>query len=436
MSSPQRPNIVFIFSDQQRWDTLGCYGNELDLTPNLDQMAQEGVRFDQAFTAQPVCGPARCCLQTGLYPTSVGCFRNGVPLPLDATTLAHRFKGAGYEVAYIGKWHLAGTGDEPVPEKRRGGWDDFWLGADLLEFTSSPYGGGYYDANNEFVPFEGYRVDSQTDHVLEYLRTREGEEPFFLFISYLEPHHQNDQNRYVAPRGYAERYKDYEPPKDLVGHEGDWQENLPDYYGICANLDENVGRIQETLEDLDLTENTVVFYTSDHGSHFRTRNSEYKRSCHEASIHIPMIAWGSGFDKGSVVHDLVSLVDVPPTLLQAGGLEIPDDFHGRSLIPLVEGEAEEWPEEVFVQISESQVGRAIRTRRWKYCVNAPDADGWDDPDSEVYEEQYLYDLEADPHEQNNLIEDPRYRATADELAEVLIRRMIAAGEEAPRIIRK
>ncbi|MGM0401476.1 MAG: sulfatase-like hydrolase/transferase [Chloroflexota bacterium] len=431
-----RPNIVFIFTDQQRWDTLGCYGNERDLTPNLDEMAREGVRFDQAFTAQPVCGPARCCLQTGLYPTSVGCFRNGIPLPLDTTTLAHRFKGVGYEVAYIGKWHLAGTRDEPVPEERRGGWTDFWLGADLLEFTSSPYGGGYYDANNELIPFDGYRVDSQTDHVLEYLRNREREEPFFLFVSYLEPHHQNDQNRYVAPKGYAKRYADYDPPKDLVGHEGDWQENLADYYGICANLDENVGRIRKTLEELDLTENTIVFYTSDHGSHFRTRNSEYKRSCHEASIHIPMIAWGPGFDRGSVVHDLVSLVDLPPTLLHVGGIQIPDEFHGRSLISLIEGKAEKWPEEVFVQISESQVGRAVRTKRWKYCVDAPDADGWDDPDSEVYEEQYLYDLEVDPHEQNNLVGDPRYRATADELAEILVRRMVAAGEEAPRIIQK
>jgi arylsulfatase A-like enzyme len=149
-----------------------------------------------------------------------------------------------------------------------------------------------------------------------------------------------------------------------------------------------------------------------------------------------MIAWGPGFDKGSVVNDLVSLIDVPPTMLEVGGLEIPNDFHGRSLIPLVEGEAEDWPEEVFVQISESQVGRAIRTERWKYCMDAPDADGWEDPDSDVYEEQCLYDLEADPHEQNNLVGDPEYRAVADELADILVRRMVAAGEEAPMIIKK
>lgn len=431
-----RPNILFFFTDQQRWDTVGCYGSKMSLTPNLDQMAEEGVRFDLAFTAQPVCGPARACLQTGMYPTVTGCFRNGIALPLDATTLAHRFKGAGYEVGYIGKWHLASTRDRPVPLEWRGGWNDFWLGADVLEFTSSPYGGGYFDEDNRLVKFTGYRVDSQTDHVLEYLRSRTGQRPFFLFLSYVEPHHQNDLNRYVAPKGYAARYADYDVPGDLVGHEeGDWRENLPDYYGICASLDENLGRIRAELERLGLAENTMIYFTSDHGSHFRTRNAEYKRSCHEASIRIPMVACGPGFGGGKVIDELVSLVHVPSTLLQIGGIEVPDHFHGRGLLPLVRGEAQDWPQEVFMQISEAQVGRAVRTRRWKYCVDAPDRNGRSDPDSPTYVEQYLYDLEADPHEQENLVGRPEYRAVADELMEILLRRMVAAGETAPEIMR-
>ena len=435
-ATSDRPNILVFFTDQQRWDTVGAYGNPMGLTPHLDQMAEEGVRFELAFTAQPVCGPARCLLQTGMYPTVHGCFRNGIRLPEDATTLAHRFKDAGYEVGYIGKWHLGETGTEPVTDDRRGGYEDYWLAADLLEFTSHPYDGGYYDADDQFVPFEGYRVDSQTDHVLEYLRTRDGQRPFFLFLSYLEPHHQNDYNRYVAPEGYAERYQDYDPPQDLVGHEGDWEENLPDYYGICASLDENLGRIRAELERLGMADNTVILFTSDHGSHFRTRNAEYKRSCHEACLRIPMIAWGPGFEGGKVVEELVSLIDVPPTLLEAGGIEPPVAFHGRSLMPLVRGEAIAWPQEVFVQISESQVGRSIRTRRWKYCVDAPDRHGGRNADSPVYVEQYLYDLDNDPHEQNNLVGDPAYRAVADQLAHILVQRMVAAGEEAPEIIKR
>jgi len=435
----KKPNIIFFFTDQQRADTVGAYGCKLGLTPNLDRMAEEGVRFDLAFTAQPVCGPARACLQTGVYPTAVGCFRNGIPLPENATTIAHRLKEVGYEVGYIGKWHLAGRRRheiQAVPRERRGGYTDYWLAADLLEFSSSPYGGGYYDADNIFVPFEGYRVDSQTDHVLEYLRTRDLQNPFFLFLSYLEPHHQNDLNRYVAPNGYAERYQEYPIPGDLLGQEGDWQENLPDYYGICANIDENLGRVRAELERLGIADNTIIIYTSDHGSHFRTRNSEYKRSCHEASIRIPLVVYGPGFTGGKVIDELVSLVDLPPTILEIAGAPVPQHFHGHSLVPLVKGQAVDWPQDVFVQISEAQVGRAIRTKRWKYCIDAPHRNGNTDPDSDLYEEQYLYDLSVDPHERHNLIGDPAYRQVADELAERLIQRMVAVGEKAPTIVKK
>jgi len=445
-ASQRRPNIIFFFTDQQRADTVGCYGSPMGLTPNLDAMASEGVRFELAFTAQPVCGPARSLLQSGLYPTATGCFRNGIALPLETRTIAHQMRDAGYEVGYIGKWHLASTqgvpGEpsvdyttKPVPPERRGGYDDFWLAADILEFTSSPYGGGYFDGDGDFVPFDGYRVESQTDHVLDYLRTRDGEKPFFLFLSYLEPHHQNDLNRYVAPHGYAERYEEYPVPGDLIGQDGgDWQENLPDYYGICASIDENLGRLRAELERLGLADDTLILYTTDHGSHFRTRNSEYKRSCHEASIRLPMVACGPGCRGGKVKDDLVSLVDVPPTLLEWAGIEAPEHYHGRSLQPLVDGTAVDWPDEVFVQISESQVGRAIRTKRWKYCIDAPDKSGWRDADSPRYVEQYLYDLQADPHERTNLVGDPGYRQVADELAERLIARMVAAGEKAPEIV--
>lgn len=433
-----QPNIIVVFTDQQRADTAGCYGNPLGLTPNLDAMAAEGVQFELAFTPQPVCGPARALLQTGVYPTVTGCFRNGIPLPTDARTIAHELADVGYQVGYIGKWHLAGRGRfEPqwAPAERRGGYRDHWLAADLLEFSSSPYGGGYYDADNRFVPFNGFRVDSQTDHVIEYLRTRDGQTPFFLFLSYLEPHHQNNLDRYVAPRGYRERYTGAPAPGDLEQfHGGDWQENLPDYYGICANLDENLGRIRAELERLGLAKDTVILYTSDHGTHFRTRNAEYKRSCHEASIRIPLVACGPGLRGGRVVHELVSLIDIPPTILGLAGAAAPAHYQGRSLLPLAHGEAADWPDDVFVQISESQVGRAIRTARWKFGVTAPHKDGNRDAASGVYEAQYLYDLENDPHELRNLVGDPTFRAIAHELSQRLVSRMVAAGEARPEIV--
>ncbi len=439
-----RPNIVFIFSDQQRWDTMGCYGQPLDVTPNLDRMAAEGVRFEHAFTCQPVCGPARACLQTGRYATEIGCFTNDIALPLDEKTIAHWCSEAGYEVGYIGKWHLASTGSEedfrekPVPPERRGGWCDYWLASDVLEFTSHGRGGGHmFDGDGAGVEWEGYRVDCQTDFVVDYLRTRDGRRPFFLFVSYLEPHHQNDHQHFEGPEGSKERFADFVAPGDLVGNDGDWPEEYPDYLGCCASLDHNVGRIRDTLRDLGLADNTVVFYTADHGCHFRTRNSEYKRSCHDSCLRIPMLAYGPGFTGGRVVTDLVSLVDVPLTLMGVGGMEPPCTMRGRPLQGLVDGTATDWPTDVFAQISESQIGRCVRTDRWKYSVSSP-ADhqgaGGRYPASSVYVEEFFYDLESDPHEQNNLVRDPAHAEVREEMR-VRLRRRMAEAREQPREIR-
>jgi len=444
-----QPNIVFIFSDQQRWDTCGCYGQPLDITPNLDRMAAEGVRFEQAFTCQPVCGPARACLQTGKYATEVGCHTNHRLLPLDEKTLAHYLKEQGYDTAYIGKWHLASCGKHggvddfrtrPVPPERRGGYD-YWLASDALEFTSHSYDGHMFDGdgNKREFPDGRYRVDAQTDWVVEYLQSRKDErKPFFLFASYIEPHHQNDHRHYEGPHGSRERFKEFATPGDLIDTAGDWREEYPDYLGCINSLDQNVGRIRDTLTALGIADNTLVIYTSDHGSHFCTRNSEYKRSCHDGCIRIPMIVHGPGFTGGTVCHDLVSLIDLPPTILRAAAPPADDRLsplqimRGRPLQPLVAGKAQAWPEEIFLQISESQCGRAIRTARWKYSVRAP-GPSKNDPASDVYVEDFLYDLDADPHEQNNLVADPDYATVRGALAKTLKRRMVEAGESEPTI---
>jgi arylsulfatase A-like enzyme len=428
-----RPNVVFILSDQQRWDTVGAYGCPIDLTPNLDAMARRGVRFGHAFTCQPVCAPARGCLQTGKYATAHGVYRNGIPLPESERTLAHMFKAAGYDVGYTGKWHLAQSGDGPVPPERRGGYVDHWIASDLLEFTSHPNEGRMFGADMQPVELKGYRVDATTDLALDFVR-RPRENPFYLFISYLEPHHQNDWNRFVAPEGYAERYQNAPIPEDLRERPGDWPSQWPDYLGCCASIDENVGRIFDELEKIGQADNTIVFYTSDHGCHFRTRNAEYKRSCHEASIHVPALVCGPGIPANRTVQEMVSLVDFPATLLAAAGLPVPDSMQGQSTRRLWEGDSEGWPEEAFFQISEAEVGRGIRSRRWKYSVYAPDKDSRHDAGSDVYQERYLYNLDADPHERINLIGRPDHAEIAAALRERLIERMIAAGEARPEIV--
>ncbi len=440
-----RPNILFVFSDQQRWDTVGCYGQPLNITPNIDKMAEEGVRFEHAFTCQPVCGPARSTLQTGKYPAEMGVFTNHRMLPIDEETIAKRMSASGYEVGYIGKWHLASFGPmdgpdnyrtRPVPPERRGGYVDYWLASDTLEFTSHSYDGYMFDGDGNKVGFppNRYRADVLTDWTIDYLRSRTDEKPFFLFLSFIEPHHQNDHNCYEGPHGSKEKFKDFVTPGDLVDTGGDWRENMADYLGCCNALDANLGRLRAELDRLGLADDTLVIYTSDHGSHFKTRNSEYKRACHEGCIRVPMVMYGPGLNGGRVIDDLVSLVDLPPTLMEAAGLAVPESMRGRPLQPLMQGTPKDWPQEVFMQISESQVGRAIRTKRWKYSVRAPHRDGRNDADSDRYVEDFLYDLERDPHEKNNLVKHPFYADLRAELAKTLKRRMVEAGEKEPEIV--
>lgn len=428
----KRPNIIFYFSDQQRWDTVTP-----DLTPNLENLASEGVKFTNSFTCQPVCGPARACLQTGVYATQNKCYWNGIPLPENTKPLAEYFNEAGYDTAYIGKWHLAsdrypGIGlhceSTAVPKSKQGGYK-YWRAADVLEFTSHGYDGYVFDGEGNRIDFTGYRADCINDFALEYLDNRDKEKPFFLFVSQLEPHHQNDRHCYEGPKETVENYRGYPIPDDLNFLKGDYKESYPDYIAAINRLDENVGRLVQKLRDIGEYENTVIVYTSDHGSHFKTRNAEYKRSCHDSCTHIPLLIFGGGFEGGKIDERLVSLIDLPPTLLRAAGIEIPESYEGFPL----QDETER--DHVFIQISESQVGRAVRTKRYKYSVRALGS-GNVLHSSPIYFEDFLYDLEKDPIEKNNLVKDPEYKQVRKELKQVLIKQMTEVGEKKPIILPK
>ena len=452
----KRPNVIIIHADQMRWDTVGAYGlNPMGLTPNLDAMAKRGVLFMQAMTNQPVCAPSRACLWTGQYPAKHGVWRNGIPLSRDATTIATVLRQEGYTTNYIGKWHLAAGTTGPVATQDRGGFLDIWEASNVLEFTSHPYDGDLYDANGVPIHFSDvYRVDFMTERVVNFLRTR-AKEPFFLAVSYIEPHFQNELNRVVAPHGYAARYANPFVPNDLRFFPGDWPSQLPDYYGCIAKIDEAVGTILKTLKELGLDENTIVLFTSDHGCHFRTRNTEYKRSAHESSIHVPLILQGPQFNHPRVVHELVGMVDLAPTLLDAVGASIPASMQGKSALPLVDGNAEGWRNEVFIQTSEFMVGRVLRTPRWTYVVGAPKQQGQKPsnpaerytqhvphnvaggstpaPFSEHYAEYQLYDLYSDPHQLVNLAGRDGTLEIAEQLQQRLKARMAEAGDKAAEI---
>lgn len=448
-----RENIIFYFTDQQRADTCGCFGQPLDITPNLDSLAKEGVKFDHAYSPQPVCGPCRALFQTGKYPTETGCFRNNIMLPKGVKTLADYMEEAGYETAYIGKWHLASDGElekapvidhtiTAIPKELRGGYTGFWRTADVLEFTSHGYDGYVFDENDNRIDFKGYRADCIMDMALQFFDQYDRKKPFFMTISQIEPHHQNDHKHYEGPHGSKEKYKNFVLPGDLAALKGNAAEEYPDYLGQCASLDENLGRLIKRLKEEHLYENTVIIFASDHGSHFMTRNTDshlrgyddYKRTCHGAATHVPLVIAGGAYQGGKAVEELVSTESLPKTILAIAGVDVGDAMIGENLLDVVCGKTDNRPDEVFSQISESRVGRCIRTRHYLYSVYAPDKDGGACAASDLYADDFLYDLRMDPYELNNLIHDPAYDKIRLELREKLLGWIEKAEHSRPRIV--
>jgi arylsulfatase A-like enzyme len=454
-TSVKKPNILMVISDQYRWDFICGYGrNPMDFTPNLDAMFRRGTAFENAFSNQPLCSPARSCLFTGQYATRTGVWTLGPGLQPGATTLATLLRSQGYTANYIGKWHLAPNfKDDPashgyVPPQYRGGFDDLWQASNELEITSHAYGGTMWDGAGNPMTFDGvYRVDYLTDLAVKFLQQKH-DQPFFLVLSQLEPHQQNDLNGFAPPRGYEEKFRNPYIPPGLRPFPGDWPYQAANYYGDCKSIDESMGRILQALRDQNLEDNTIVIFLSDHGCHFRTRNEEYKRSPHDSSIHIPLLIQGPGFNTGRRISEMVSLVDIAPSLLAALGQPVPASMQGNNFFPLLNDTKarEAWRNEVFIQVSQSETARAIRTPEWTYVALAPDADNRK-AGSMNYRDYQLYNNFADPAQIINLAGrsdipglvhyagERSMREITDGLRERLLARMEEAGEPKPQITR-
>ena len=280
----------------------------------------------------------------------------------------------------------------------------------MLEFTSHGYDGYVFDENNNRVDFKGYRADCINDFALEYLDQYDGKKPFFMTVSQIEPHHQNDHNHYEGPKGSKEKYANFVLPHDLEVLKGNAAEEYPDYLGQCASLDENLGRLVAKLKEKGLYENTIIIYASDHGSHFKTRNTDshlngyddYKRTGHDGALHVPLVIAGGPFTGGKAIQDLVSTESLPKTILAMAGVDV------------AEGRTEGRENQVFAQISESRIGRVVRTADFLYAVYAPGVNGGEKGASDRYADDYLYDLKKDPWQLENVVTSPDYsEAKAD-----------------------
>jgi arylsulfatase A-like enzyme len=365
---------------------------------------------------------------TGQYPARHGVWRNspnGVSLSPSTPTIATELTKVGYSANYIGKWHLADGPTGPVAPGARGGFLGLWEASNLLELTSHPYEGEIYDSDGRAISFKDqYRVDFLTTRAQRFLNQSSPNSPFLLVVSFLEPHQQNDLGRMVAPKGYAERYQNPYVPLDLRPFPGDWQQQLPDYYGCLSSVDSAVGELVSTLQKRGLESNTIIVFLSDHGCHFMTRNTEYKRSGHDSSIRVPLVIAGPGFEGGHEVHQFAATVDLMPTLLESAGAPVPATVQGHSLA------ASNHSDEAFFQMSEFWNARGLRTQDWTYVAAAPREKPLHEakPNSPGYHTFQLYDNRADPYQLVNLAGRKETKAIEERLQERLLVRMREAGD--------
>lgn len=363
-----RPNIILIMSDQQRADTLACYGNRFTSTPNIDRLAAGGVSFAQAFTTFPICTPARASMWTGVYPHTHGVVDNvyGIDHAIETiskvkTTLFDLVKKQGYTTVHFGKWHLG----EAKPD-----FFDVWEASfnSLLHHWVDGLDSGKF------------RPELQTDRAIEFLRSRRPDDaPFLMVQGYYPPH-----DPYTAPAWCYEPYRGRGVP-------------FAGYYAAVTALDHEVGRLIAALEETAQLQNTVVIYYSDHGDAFRYRiDGDHKEICFDDAIRVPFVmSWPGVLPSGYTVHQPISLADLLPTVLALAGAT-PHACQGESFLPLAQAKTQPWRAYAYIQ-NRTHTTRTLQrcywTKEWKLIasLNGP---------------HNLFDLIRDPEEEMDLFNPP------------------------------
>jgi arylsulfatase A-like enzyme len=413
------PNVLVIVPDQLRAQALGCMGNPDVKTPNIDKLAAEGILFRQTFANTPVCCPARAILLTGKYPHKTGLVANDLRLRESEPGLAKILKGQGYSTGFIGKWHLDGGQRDPgyvPPGPRRQGFD-FWAACECNHAHFNPV---LFRDTPEPIRPKKFEPEVLTDIAVDFFRAHR-DKPFYLTVSMHPPH-----DPYGAPEPYM---KLYDPQK--ITMRPNWKpgvaqagrEQIAAYYAAITAVDEQVGRMIKALKDLDLEQNTIVLFTSDHGDMLGSQGARLKRKPWEESIRVPgILRYPAAAKPGRRVDTLLSHVDFAPTLLSLCGVKVPADMQGTDLSRVVLGKTDDGPDSVFFQIFVPFAGdgtpnpwRGVRTQRWMYART--EKEPW-----------VLYDLEKDPDELKNLANDPDCAAVRKELEARLEKWMRDTGD--------
>lgn len=429
-----QPNILVILSDQHAANVSGPYGHPIVQTPNMDRLAAEGTVFENNYCNSPICVPSRMSFMTGQHLRNNGIWDNGVPLSSDKVTWAHQLKAAGYDVVLSGKMHFRGLDQlhgfraqlaydinaQNLPKIRD--WDEDMEQRGPVTSIKAEAG------RSKEVEAD----DAVTAAALDYLRDpARQDQPWAMVTGYVAPHPP-----FVVPQKYLDMYplEDIPLPEVPAGHvdalhpafqrqllwrgwprEGIPEENIRRaravYYALTTYLDDQIGMLLAALEQTGQRENTIVIYLSDHGEMLGEHGLWYKCNFYEQSAHVPLIVNGVG-EAGQRLPAVTSNVDVTATILDLAGVESIAPMDGDSLLPLIQGESNNWKDEAiseFYADGSTRPWAMLRQGRYKlvYSHNDP---------------LELYDLENDPAEFNNLAEDPQYQDVLDRLRSSLLAR--------------
>ncbi len=420
----KQPNLVFIFSDQQAFDMVGCYGNEQILTPNIDKFASQGMLFTHCFSNSSTCTPYRGMLMTGQHPLYNGAFENDKTLvPGHGKKFAEVLGDAGYNTAYIGKWHLlGGDRNRPIPEgEMRYGFDElFYTNNCHVDFRAGH--SFFWDENDQKVFFDDWEVYGQTKQALDFLDSRKNNDnPFALFVSWHPPH---DWGLFLGEDGNM-HYRYDAPPELMAYYVRDsiklrpGMERSPDllrmYHGHMAmttGVDIAFGQLMDKLSDLGFDDNTIVVFTSDHGDMLEfagtTRPNPPKQYIHDYSSRVPFILrWPAKIIESSTNGLLISALDLMPSLLGLLGLEVPEECHGKNLSQAILDLDEDAVDYIPMWLFRGKGWRGVVTKEYSY---ATEKNGGDNPLTNV-----LFDRVNDPYQLNNQFDNIEMQSVKDEL---------------------
>ena len=463
----RRPNLLFIYTDEQRHDTMAAYGNALIETPNLNRFAETATVFDEAYVTQPVCTPSRSTILTGLWPHANGCTANNVPLGPETKCLPEMLAEGDYRCAHHGKWHL---GDEIWAQH---GFEEWRAIEDMYrpyygsgrprdelshyqkwlrdEQGLKPEGADFFNRGAvSKLPEEHSKPAYLAREACRFLRENR-DNSFVLYVNFLEPHMpfngprdgQYDRARVPLPANFESFPSDAQPLKARARHlqfrerfrsEADWRDLIARYWGLCSQVDSHVGTILGALDELGLSDDTVVVFTSDHGDMMGSHQLLTKTFMYQESVRVPLMVRLPGQHDGRRVSGPVSQIDLVPTLLDLMGQPLPEHLQGKSLRRSVEGEQSRLEYDVFIEWhgdegcgpdaavpgkSPEEVEAAFRDP--VRTIIAPD--GWRFSCSPLGEHE-LYNLSEDPGETTNLAAGGRHLSLMREL-----RGRIAAWQE-------